>query len=84
MNWRDELSANLKAMKFDFQSNPDPGEPSEMAAIILQAVSDFRKDMFFAGYQAGAQDAALDLEVEFNSDLNRLGAEKRYQELLSE
>lgn len=73
MNWRDELSANLKCMRLD---------PEDMTQIILQAVSDFRKDMFFAGYQAGAQDAALDLEVEFNSDLNRLGAEKRYQEML--
>jgi len=75
MTWREELIANLKAMKFD---------PDEMADVILQAVSDFRKDSFFAGYQAGAQDAALDLEVEFNSDLNRLGAEKRYQERLAE
>ena len=75
MTWREELVANLKAMKFD---------PEEMSLVILQAVSDFRKESFFAGYLEGARDAALDLGVEFNSDLNRLGAEKRYQELLAE
>ena len=84
MTWREELIIRMYALRYAFKPDASAEESQEGVDSILLAVSDFRKESFFSGYREGARDAALDLEVEFNSDLNRLGAEKRYQELLAE
>lgn len=84
MTWREELVANLKAVRLAFLPGAEPTELQEAIDTILLAVSDFRKQAFLDGYKAGASDAALDADLEFNADLSKVGAEKRYLESLSE
>jgi hypothetical protein len=80
MDWRGELEANLKALKYGFMPGAEGTELPEAIDRILLAVSEFRKEAFFAGYKAGAQDAAMDLGVSFDEGLGRVGAERRYNE----
>jgi hypothetical protein len=96
MKMREQLEAALLGAKYCFKSldgkypeidkgefygtAEDPGFLDFMMSLLLG----YQKKGFFDGYAAGSSDACHDLSAEFNEDLSKNSAWKRWDEIMKE